>query len=254
MLDGLKRQAECRFHDSFDELDRVLDQLDRCDAIILAPQDPGGRSALPFVERIARDWPATAIVIFFPPRSAGAPSPRAFAVAGAYQFVFAGVDNTGAAIAQAVRSARRECAADAVFAGLQPIIPATLQSLVQEVVSNPDSLTTVEQLAPALGVHRKTLVNRCQRAGFMAPSELIAWCRLCVVGYLLQRSGATIESIALTQGFSSHTALRNLMKRYTGLTATEVRKGGGLSEVLKAMRRRLAKFRPEPSTAELPTE
>ena len=254
VLDGLKRMAECRFYDWFEELERVLGRLERCDAMILAPQDPGGRSALPIVERLAREWPTTAVVIFFPPRSEGAPSPRAFALAGAHQFVFEGVNNTAATIAQAVAGAQRECAADVVFRGLQPIIPAPLQSIVQEVVSNPDTITSVELLAPALGVHRKTLVNRCARAGFLAPAELIAWCRLSVVAYLLKHTGATVESIALTQGFASHTALRNLIKRYTGRTATEIRQGSGLVDVLAALNHRLAEQANSPALprSELP--
>ena len=255
VLDGLRRRAQCRFHDSFDELESALRHLERCDAVILAPQDPRGRNALPLVERIARDWPGTAMVIFFPPHLEAAPSPRAFALAGAHQFVFEGVNNTAATIAEAVSSAQRESAADAVFRILQPLIPATLQSVVAEVVSHPDVLTSVELLAPTLGVHRKTLVNRCAKERFVPPAELIAWCRLCIVGYMLERSGATVESIAVTQGFASHTALRNLIKRYTGRTATDIRQGGGLEDVVSALRRRLADYALKAAAprAELPT-
>ena len=62
-----------------------------------------------------------------------------------------------------------------------------------------------------------------------------------IVGAFLERSGATVESIALNLGFASHTALRNLIKRYTKLTASEVRKQGGLEVLLDAMRERIAR-------------
>lgn len=246
VLDGLKRQADCLFLESFDELDEVLRGQSQCDAVILAPIDSRNRTALSTVERLAADWPDTAIVILFPSRIENAPSPRLFAVAGAHQFVFEGVNNTATTVAVALASARRECVADVVFRSLQQLVPSSLHSVVQEVVSNPDTVATVEQLAPALGVHRKTLVNRCARSSFLAPAELIAWCRLCVVGYLLERSGATIESIALTQGFASHTALRNLIKRYTRQTATEIRRSGGLRAVIEAWQRRLESLRSVP--------
>ena len=47
----------------------------------------------------------------------------------------------------------------------------------------------------------------------------------------------TIESIALQLEFPSDTSLRNMMKRYTGLKASEVRQRGGARCVVAAVRR-----------------
>ena len=115
--------------------------------------------------------------------------------------------------------------------------------MVHAVLSRPHEVTTVTRLAAALAVHRKTLVNHCARAGFLPPAALIGWCRLAVVGYLLERTGATVESIALSLEYPSHTALRNLVKRYTRLRATDIRQHGGLSIVVEAFARRVASHR-----------
>jgi methylphosphotriester-DNA--protein-cysteine methyltransferase len=69
---------------------------------------------------------------------------------------------------------------------------------------------------------------------------VILWCRLAIVGHMLERTGSTVESIGLALGFPSHTALRNQVKRYTGRTATAIRQEGGLAAVLAAWRRKLA--------------
>ncbi|MEX2154931.1 MAG: helix-turn-helix domain-containing protein [Gemmatimonadaceae bacterium] len=239
VVDGLRRYADCQFIDSFDDLDRMLSTLTRCDALVLAPQDQRGRDALGTVERVARDWPGTAVVIFCPARTDPAPSIRQLILAGAHEIVFEGVHPTAAKLAQAVENARRECAAETVFLRLQPLIPAQLHSMVHAVVARPDILTSVAELGAALGVHRKTLVNRCTRSDFLQPAELIMWCRLAMVGHMLERTGSTVESIALTLGFASHTALRNLVKRYTGRRATDIRREGGLALVLFALGRRI---------------
>ena len=240
LLDGLRRRASCQFIESYDDLDAALPSLARCDALVLALEDAAGRDARAVVERVTRDWPATAIVVYCPPRTERPLSIKALALAGAHQFVFEGVNDTAATLAQAVENARRECIADSVQSALLRLLPPALHSIADTVLSRPDNATSVERVASAMGVHRKTLVNRCGRSSFLKPAEVILWCRLAMVGRMLEHTGATVESIALTLGFASHTSLRNFMKKYTGSTATELRKSGGLAAVLAALERRIA--------------
>ena len=95
------------------------------------------------------------------------------------------------------------------------------------------------EVAYALGYHRKTLVNHCSQAEFLPPHELLCWCRLAVAGELIATSCRSIESVALQLGFPSDTSLRNMMKRYTGMRASEVRERGGARCVVVALRRAL---------------
>jgi AraC-like DNA-binding protein len=245
VLDGIGRRAAIEFSDSFESLGSTLGTLPRCDVFVLAADDASGRSAQGTVERLAAEWPGAAIVVFFAPRTERAVSVRSLALAGAHQFVFEGVGDTAAAVAKAVDIALREVVGATVLSQLMPLVPKELHSILDAVLSRPDELTSVEALAGALGIHRKTLVNRCARARFPAPGEVLVWFRLAMVGYALERTGATVESIALTLGFTSHTALRNCIKRYTGLRAMDIRRGGGLGVVLDALHRRIAKLRRE---------
>lgn len=242
VVDGLRHRAACRFVAGGDELLRQLAQGDGCDVVVIGPREAEGPSTLPLVERLARDWSGIAVVMFFPPRGAPDLSPRSFLLAGAHQLVHEGVNDTALTVGQAVENARRECSADTVFRAIRSLIPPALHPWAHAVVSNPQRVTSVTTLAADQGVHRKTLVNRCAKAGFLPPAELIAWCRLCVVGHLLERTGATVETIALNLEYPSHTALRNRMKRSTGMTATEVRQAGGLAAVVQAFARRIAEL------------
>ena len=241
--DGLGRRAALSFIESFDELERLLPTLTRCDAIVIGPTDAGGRDALGVVERITREWPGTAIVIFCPSTMEAPPAIRSLVLAGAHQIVFEGVHDTASAVALAVQNARRDTAAETVFGGLQSLVPPALHGVVNAVLTRPESLISVESVAVAVGLHRKTLVNRCAQQRFLHPAELIMWCRLALVGYYLGRTGSTVESIGLTLGFPSHTSLRNVMKRYTGLRATDVRARDGLDTVLSALCRRVDDWR-----------
>ena len=239
VADGLRHRGSCHFLASGDELLRELARGEGCDVVIIGPRDADGRSTAPLVEQIARDWSGIAMVMFFPARTVPDFSPRSFLLAGAHQLVHEGVNDTALTIAQAVENARRECSAEIVFRAIQPLIPPVLQPWAHAVVSSPHRVTSVTTLAADQGVHRKTLVNRCARLGFLSPAELIAWCRLCVVGHQLELTGATVDAIAINLEYPSHTALRNRLKRYTGMKATEVRQSGGLAAVVAAFARRL---------------
>lgn len=242
--DGLRR-ARVRYVATYEELDRLLHGLERCDAFVLAAEDSRGRGALGTVQRLQREWPRTAVVVFCPARAERPMWMPALTLAGVRGFVFEGVNDTAATLAGAVENARNECLADDVRLRLLPLLPATLHTMVHAVLARPDDLTSVESVASYLGVHRKTLVNRCARAGVVPPAELINWCRLALVAERLERTGATIESVALTLGFPSHTALRNLIKRYTGMTASEIRANGGADVVLTQLAKRLKAARAE---------
>lgn len=240
--DGLRAAADVRYVHGFDELDDLLPDLTSCDALILAPVDARGRTAVATIERVVRDWPETGVVVFCPASmqdAQDAPPARALVLAGAHELVYEGVHPTAGHLAVAVENARRYVAATSVSERMEPLVPVPARSMVHAVLAQPERVTSVDELARSLGVHRKTLFNRCERARFVQPGELIMWCRLAMAARLLDRSGATIESIALTLGFPSHTALRNRVKSYLGCTATEARRRGALALVLETMRARL---------------
>jgi AraC-like DNA-binding protein len=99
---------------------------------------------------------------------------------------------------------------------------------------------SVEDAATAMGIHRKTLVDRLRSAGLPSPRTIIGWSRLLTAARLLDDPGRTVEQVALRLDFPSGTALRNMFKRYTGLRTSEVRENGGVRCVLHAFKRVLA--------------
>jgi AraC-like DNA-binding protein len=163
---------------------------------------------------------------------------RRMADAGAHEFMFAGVDDTGMALRAVLASAQRACAAQQVAVELMELLPEPLAVLGQCCVNHPSEGRTVNGLARLVGVHRKTLLNQCAREGGPSPGELIGWCRLMMAAHLLTATGQTVEWVALELDYPSDTSLRNAMKRYTGLRASEVVKRGGLAAVVRSFKRR----------------
>jgi len=239
-VDALRGRARLEFVQSFQQLSETLRATTKSvDVVILPSHDADGNDAVRTIREIALERPQVAIIGYCRAGSQYSTDIRALAAAGVHQFVFVGIDDTGVAFRAVLDMARRQCAAECVMDALAGVVPAALHPILEVALGKPQSVTTVPALAKALGVHRKTLFNRCERANFIPPAELLIWARLALVAYLLQTTGCTIETIAIELSFASDTALRNVMKRYTGQRASDVRRNGGLQCVIDALAQRL---------------
>jgi AraC-like DNA-binding protein len=205
-------------------------------ACALAPHQ---RARLTDAMRKQIDVRVVALVAYCQRGSSHSVEIRSLAAAGVHQFVFEGDDDAGAAFRLVLEAAKRECAADCVMRRLAPVIPQALHRMTEAILTGPAAVTSIQALANELGVHRKTIFNRCSAAACISPAELLAWSRLALVGYLLETTGCTVERIAGELAYPSVTALRNSIRRYTGLSATAIRAGAGLSVIVDAIGRRI---------------
>jgi AraC-like DNA-binding protein len=163
-----------------------------------------------------------------------------YAKAGVSQLVFQGVDDLKASLRSALDAAFDQASAVALGADLEPLIPSTIVPFLRYCLEHARRNITVEEVAVAMGVHRKTLVDRLKAARLPSPRAMIGWCRLLVAARMLDDPGRTVEQVALKLDFPSGPALRNMFKRYTGLRTTEVRQNGGVRCLVHAFKRELA--------------
>jgi len=207
-------------------------------AIIVEVRDVDGRPVHEIVEDLHAGGTGTPLVAYCRPGAEHSSDVRALVLAGAHQLLFHGIDDAGIALRHIIEAAQQASVGERAAEELMSVVPPKLAPIVSHVTRYP-ATQRVSQVADALGYHCKTLVNHCAQAAFLSPHELLCWCRLAVAGELMARSRRTIESIANQLDFSSDTGLRNMMKRYTGLRASEVRERGGARCVVSALRRHL---------------
>jgi AraC-like DNA-binding protein len=203
-------------------------------AVMLEMRDADGRSTCDIVSQIAVSELSPPVLAYCRARGEGSGEIRNFVLAGVRELVFEGVDDVGVALRAVLSSAQQAHVGERVANAMLTALPPILGPFVRYVTAHPDT-QRVAAVAGALGFNRKTLVNHCAQAVAPPPQELLAWCRLSVVAELLSTTPKTIESIALQLDFPSDTALRNMMKRYTGLRATDVRARGGMRCVMDAL-------------------
>jgi AraC-like DNA-binding protein len=240
LSDALRDRAPFRVIDSFAELRRFLgSSIESIDVIVVGARDATGADAAPVIRDIAPQRPRAAIVAYCQAGSQYSTDIRALAAAGVHQFVFLGIDDSPYLLRNVLDSARRESAAEWVLQQLASTVPAVLHPIVEAALFHPDRVTTVRALANAMSLSRNTLFNRCEEANYLSPAELLMWTRLALVAYLMETTGCSVETIANKLAYSSATALRNAMKRYTGLRPSQVRDAGGLACLIRGLQRRV---------------
>jgi AraC-like DNA-binding protein len=244
---------------------RVATTLDQCRvllheelatvaALIVEAQDTSGVPTLSFVAQLSTTLPAVPIIGYCDVGARKGGDAVALARAGVHDIVLRGVDDGVLALRDALVAAAHSTGAKRVMAAVEPFIQRSVLPLIQYGLTYGRRAVSVTGAAVALGVHRKTLVNQCSRAKLPSPAIILGWCRIFLVAALLERQPYTVERIAHELEYPSSTALRNMLRRYVGFTASDIRARGGLQFVLERFERAVLQCRsgiagahPEPA-------
>jgi AraC-like DNA-binding protein len=160
------------------------------------------------------------------------------AVAGVHDVLFTGLNDDGHSARLIIFGASLGGAGDVVVNAMTPSVPAAMVRFVDLAARRPRDLRRVGEVAEALGVSRQTLGRWCRLNKFIGPEELLMWVRVMLVAALLESTDQTLESIAYEMQYGSPTALRNRIREYAGLKATDLRQGG-LRQILDTFHRRI---------------
>jgi AraC-like DNA-binding protein len=242
--DAVRNRADVRFVERLDELLSTLRTEEQpILAVLVEPRDRDDRQVAGAVRSLRQRLPSLPIIGYCRIGHEHSASIRELAVAGVHELVFRGVDDTGVMLRSVLSSAAHATVADAMLSELLPLVPAPLHPFIRFCLTSPQHAHSVGGVAGALGINRKTLVNYCARADLPSPGRLLSWCRLLLAAHYLATTTRTVERIALQLDFASDTALRNMIKRYTGMRAQELRHRDGASVVLAHLTRALASHR-----------
>lgn len=201
-------------------------------ALVIEAHDRDGRPTAPFVAEIRRDFPNVSVIAYWEAGRTPSSAMVSLLKAGAHQVVVHPHDDAQCAFETALQDAQRHTVAEHVLAAIADAVPPVARPLMDLYLRGADGPVPVAEAARQLGIHRKTLCNRMDAAGLPAPADLRAWCRLFMAGRLLEEAGRTVESVAHQLEFTTGSALRNLIKRRTGLSPHLLRDAGGLQYLI----------------------
>jgi AraC-like DNA-binding protein len=235
LREGLRARAPVRFISRCREVAPAVASADAA-AVILELRDADGLPTAPTIRQLRQAFPGVPVLALCPVAQPSAQDLLAAAQAGVSGLILRDVGDAGSALREALDHADDDCTARRVLAELGDAVATEALPILEFCLTRARYRLTVEDVAAALGMHRKTLLGRLARAGLPAPLALIGWCRLLLAARLMQQRGRALEQIALQLDFPSGASLRNMLARYTGLKANAVRDGQGFERVLAAFR------------------
>ena len=238
LTDALRNEATVRYSQRLSEVLAMV-EAGLATLVVLDHRDFDGAPTLPTVRRLRDEYPSVPIVMYLPMSAVISGAVMEYAKAGVSQLVFQGVDDLKGSLRSTVDAALDQVSASALGATLEPLVPANVVPFLRYCLEHARRDLSVEEVAAAMGVHRKTLVDRMKAARLPSPRAMIGWCRLLIAARMLDDPGRTVEQVALRLDFPSGAALRNMFKRYTGLKSTEVRENGGVRCIVHSFRREL---------------
>jgi AraC-like DNA-binding protein len=209
-------------------------------AVITSPLDCTGTAMAPVIREIRDGLPSVPVLAYCTVGASLSHDIVELVRSGVHELVILDVDDTPPRLRAMLVRARCTCRAAGTMGQLATLVPLPLRPALEYCLGNADREIAVEEIARVLGIHRKTLVNRCRLAGLPTPSSMIGWCRLLVAAQLLEDRDRKLEHVALELGFPSSAAMRARFRHYLGLTPGEVRENGGTRCVLHAFREQLA--------------
>jgi AraC-like DNA-binding protein len=236
--DALRGYAAVRTCDQQDELIALVTE-GLVGVVVVDVRDRTGAPTIAMVRTIRDGFPSVPVVAYCALTPDSSRDILALARAGVNDLILRGVDDVGVALRSVIATAQEHCGAKHVLETIAPLVPPSVVPFLRYSLEHARQAVTVADAASALGVHRKTLVDRLATAGLPTPSAMIAWCRLTLAAQMLEDPARSVEQIALLLDFSSGASLRNMLKRYTGLSPREVRENGGLRCVLHVFRQAL---------------
>jgi AraC-like DNA-binding protein len=233
LRDALQGRAMLRVVLTCDELYEAVTS-GRVAAVVTELRDRNGTLTAPTIRRLRHGYPSIPVLAYCVVAQPNAADLLAVAQAGVTGLILRGVDDAGPALRSALETAEDACVARVAFERLSPLVKAPARPIVEYCLSHARYPLTVTSVSRALGMHRKTLLTRLALSRLPSPRVVIGWCRLLLAARLMEDSGRSLERIALELNYPSAAALRNMLARYTGLKAGELRDSQAFSRVLDA--------------------
>ena len=236
---GLRGYASVHFAESREAMLEILARTTVA-AAILEPWDFESVSTEETVHQIRRRFVHLPLLLYMDCSPDAVRRVLALAKAGADNVILRHIDDVGTSLRKALAKATFNRAGDDVVDILSPYAPSLVRPILAYAIAHADEAVSVQDIATGVGVHRKTVLNRLMAAGFPAPSALVSWCRLIVAARLLEDPGRSVEQVAHALRFGSATALRNMLRRHTGLSPRHIRSTGSYLHVVSMLVDRVA--------------
>lgn len=233
---AVRARAAVRLLKSVEQLVSLV-RTGEADAVVSSLRTPEGRSLVAVLSALRASAPATPILVYTDVSAPNVQEVVKAIQAGVNGVIIAGQDDSPIRLERVLLDATESCSTARVRGIVGPLKSPNLRSLFSVIAGRTTTPLSVDALAVACHVSRRTLVNRARKASWPPPRRLISWSRLLHASALLDESDLRIERLAHELEFPSGSALSNMLHRYVGLSASQLRQRGAFEYVAKSFLR-----------------
>lgn len=248
IAESLGCRARVRLATTPADLPRIVDDLPP-DAVICEFDVTCHEAMVRVVRKLRVDRPRLPIIAYCQVDLRGSRHIMAAAHAGVCALALRGVDDLGATLGTVLQQAEADTVARRVARLFAERVPSAVADVIDVCIREVRNTPTADEVATRLYVPRRTLAYRLHRANAPSISTIVSWSRLFAAVDLLADDRRSVERVALTLGFASGSALRGMLKRYTGLSPRALRGGEGLRCLVEKFVRQLSSTTPSTSLA-----
>lgn len=190
-------------------------------------RDPSGESTKPMISRLHQRLPDLPIVVVGSSRELSNEEILELGTLGATAILVYDAAGFGEALQAAIAKAKEHGPATAISRTVRPLVPREVHGFFAVCAQAGARRAPTDSTIRAAGLAPRTIRDRLRRAGLPPPQRILTWSRLLHALWRLELSGRPVKAVAAELGYGGEVALRNQVKRYTGLTMGEVRAAGG---------------------------
>jgi AraC-like DNA-binding protein len=210
------------------------------DVVVTTPRDQHGLSVAPTLRLLSDQHPSLPLVLYLSLNSGDVHDAVALAADLQTRMVIVREhDDMVGAIAAAGAGVGVFAGVNAIVSTVERLAPPPVRAALVYAARHGHRALRVPVIATHAGISARRLAERLRELGMPPAVHLLQWIRVLHAAARLQLPGGTVEQVASQLGFSSSSTLKHLMKRVTGVTATELRARGGLPYLLVQFERRV---------------
>lgn len=217
-----------------DKLLRAAIHSGSVQVVITELRDPQGRLMADQIRRIHDEFPSIPIIAYTELIRQRTKDALWAAHAGVRDIILREYDDSECMARSIVRMTDANIVAAKVLEAFGAELPMGAREVFDFCFRNAQHGLTVGAVAGHLRASRKTLRNRLVLVDLPPPHKILGWSRLLLAMRLVDQGDQSVEEIAYELNFPSGASLRNMLKRYVGLSPKEVKRRGGFAYMLSA--------------------
>lgn len=230
------------------------------DATVVAVDERTATQALTTLRQLRAALPAHAVIAWCDYRRPPSRLLLDIAQTGVTELLLRDVDDAPKPFADVLASAVQRSSARLLEERFSPLIAAPVRPVFHFALEHANEPLSVDAVAAAFGITRRTLRNRLVEHHLPAPRVFLTWCRVLVAGALLDERARSLDAVAGTLDFPSGHGLGMVLRRYLGSGINVLRHGQVSAAVETAFRAALqhtasaARARREATNGSLPLD